>query len=204
MYLFPSFEVTNGRIDLKFGTRKTILYMLESGLSIYPEHSGKLVVRFAGSPARTDRAGNGFGHIRGSASWYTAPAASNSNRLEANILLDPSNLGELTTLLEGHDLGVHGTVSSQIHVDGPINNLRASGELRLSDVHRWDLLPASGEDWKFRFRAEANLLADQLFFQTLPSPNGEKGHASARLKNQTPKGAPPAKPFDCNNDGCSS
>ena len=62
---FPAFVVANARIDFKLGTRKTTLYLLGTDLSIYPERSGKLYIQFSGSPARTDRAGNGFGHLRG-------------------------------------------------------------------------------------------------------------------------------------------
>ncbi len=61
--LFPAIEISGGRLNFKFGTRKTTLYIAESDLSIYSERSGKLLIQFSGSPARTDRAGNGFGHL---------------------------------------------------------------------------------------------------------------------------------------------
>ena len=74
--LFPALEVSDGRVDFKFGTRKTTLYISESDLSIYPERSGRVYIRFSGSPARTDRAGMGFGHFRGNVQWFmnSAPA----------------------------------------------------------------------------------------------------------------------------------
>ncbi len=166
--LFPAFEVENGRIDFKLGSRKTTLYLLQSDLTIYPERSGKLYVRFSGSPARTDRAGNGFGHLRGTANWYTNPASALANQLEADVTLDPSNLSELTTLFEGHDLGVHGTVSSRARIEGPSTALRIAGELHLEDVHRWDLLPSSGEDWRIRYRGGIDGLGRKFSLQTVP------------------------------------
>ena len=165
---FPAFEVENGRIDFKLGARKTTLYLLESNLTIYPEHSGKLYIRFSGSPARTDRAGNGFGHLHGTANWYVNPATAQANQLEAELALDPSNLSELTTLVEGHDLGVHGTVSSRARIEGPSTALRVSGELHLEDVHRWDLLPSSGEDWRIRYRGGVDWLDHTLNIETVP------------------------------------
>ncbi len=169
----PAFEVSDGRIDFKFGARKTPLYLLGSDLTIYPERSGKLYIQFSGSPARTDRAGNGFGHLRGTANWYMNPRSRTANQLEADLVLDPSNLSELTTLFEGHDLGVHGTISSRVRIQGPSSALRIAGELRLEDVHRWDLLPSRGEDWRIRYQGEVDLRAHQLDLETTSWHAGE-------------------------------
>jgi hypothetical protein len=171
--LFPAVEVSQARIDFKFGTRKTTFYMTGTDVSIYPESSGKLYIQFSGSPARTDRAGIGFGHLRGSANWYLNPPSSSANQLEANVTLDPSDLSELTTLFEGYDLGIHGTVSSQARIVGPANALRLNGELRLQDVHRWDLLTSQGEDWHIRYRGDIDVLAHRFELATEPWRAGE-------------------------------
>lgn len=171
--LFPAFEIADGRVNFKLGTRKTTLYMTDAGLSVYPERSGKLYLRFSGSPARTDRAGNGFGHVHGTANWYLAPANREANQLEADITIDPSNLSEFTTLLEGYDIGVHGMVSSHALIEGPVTALRIRGALRLADVHRWDLLPASGEDWRIRYRGSVDLTAHTLQLETMPERAAE-------------------------------
>lgn len=171
--LFPAFEISGGRVNFKAAMRKNTLYIADTDLSVYPERSGKLYLRFSGSPARTDRAGNGFGHLRGTANWYLAPATRDSNQLEAEITIDPSNLSELTTLVEGYDVGVHGTVSSHARVEGPATALRIRGELHLEDVHRWDLLPSSGEDWRIGYQGDVDLLAHTLQLETRPAHAGE-------------------------------
>ncbi len=171
--LFPVFEVSRGRINFKFGIRKSTVYVLDSDLSIYPERSGKLFIQFSGSPARTDRAGNGFGHLRGKVNWYVNPRSATANQVEADLRLDPSNLSEITTLMEGHDIGVHGTVSSHAAIEGPITDLRIRGELRLGDVHRWDLLPSSGEDLRVRYGGKADLLAHNFMLNTFGAQAGE-------------------------------
>ncbi len=178
---FPAVEVSDGRVDFKFGTRKTTLYISESDLSIYPERSGKVYIRFSGSPARTDRAGMGFGHFRGDINWFLASSAG-ANRIQAQVNLDPSNLSELTTLIEGHDIGVHGTVSSQLRVEGPATGLDVAGELQLNEVHRWDLLPSSGENWTIRFSGGLDLLAHSFDLRTLPSPQGKETPVTMRLR----------------------
>ncbi len=182
MNFFPAVQVSEGRIDFKFGMRKTLLYIANADLSIYPESSGKLYIRFSGSPARTDREGNGFGHLRGAANWYLKPVASDANQLEADVTLDPSNLSELTTLVQGEDAGVHGTVSSHLKLEGPLAGLRLQGEVHLADVYRWDLLPPSGEDWRIQYRGNIDLVAQQFEVETLPSRAGETSPVALHLR----------------------
>lgn len=179
--LFPAFEIADGRINFKFGDRKTTLYVTDSDFTVYPERSGKLFMRFSGSPARTDRAGNGFGHLSGTANWFSAPHNGNSDQLEADVFVDPSNLAELTTLVQGYDIGVHGTVSSHFRVRGPATALRITGELHFTDIHRWDLLPSSGEDWRVRYRGDLDLLAHTFDLQTV-SRTGEISPVALALR----------------------
>lgn len=177
--LFPALEVSGGRIDFKFGTRKPTLYISDSDLSIYPQRSGKVYIQFSGSPARTDRAGNGFSHFRGSVNWYTrAPKA---NQLEADITLDESNLSELTTLLEGHDIGIHGTVTSHARIAGQLSGLHLTGEFVLNDVHRWDLLPSSGDEWHVRYQGTLDLVAHRCDIQTMPSGQNQSTPVSVQM-----------------------
>jgi hypothetical protein len=178
----PAFEVSNGRIDLKFGTRKATLYMTETDLSIYPQRSGKIYIKFEGSPARTDRAGNGFGHLRGTANWYLTPASATANQLESDVTLDQSNLSELTTLFQGQDLGVHGNISGRVRISGPASDLRAAGEIRLQNVHRWDLIPSPGDDWRVPFQASVDLRSHVLNLRTVPAESGEPAPAMLQLR----------------------
>jgi hypothetical protein len=179
--LFPFLEVSNGRIDFKFGMRKTTLYISETDLSIYPARSGKVYIAFSGSPARTDRAGMGFGHFRGGVNWFLKGSTRGANQLQAEINLDPSNLSELTTLVEGHDIGVHGTVGSRLQFEGPATALKVTGVLRLNDVHRWDLLPSSGEEWVVRLGGNLDLLAHHFELSTQSSQPGQSVPVAMRL-----------------------
>ncbi len=166
--LFPALAISGGRIDFKFGVRKKTLYIDDADVSIYPERFGKLYVQFAGSPARTDRAGTGFGHLHGSANLYLGRRSPSENQVEANIILDPSNVSEIATLLRGYDVGVHGTASGEARIEGPATALRVSGELRVQDVHRWDLLPAAGEQLRIAYHGGIDLLGRQLSLEAVP------------------------------------
>lgn len=165
---FPAFEISGGRVDFKLGTRKTTLYIADADVSIYPEPLGKIYIRFAGSPARTDRSGDGFGHLHGTANWYLSPRKIDGNQLESDVTLDPSNLSEIATLLEGHDVGVHGMASGHARIDGPATALHLSGDLRVEDLHRWDLLPAVGGQWRIRCNGQIDLLAKALSLEAIP------------------------------------
>jgi hypothetical protein len=179
--LFPFIEVSQGRVDFKIGARKTTLYILDSDLSIYPEKDGKVYVSFSGSPARTDRAGMGFGHFRGGINWFASESEQTPGRVQAEIDLEPSNLSELTTLVQGHDLGIHGTVSSKLQFEGPASGLTVAGEVHLNDVHRWDLLPSSGEAWAVKLGGNLDLLKQHLELRTAPGDQNKPAPIAVRV-----------------------
>lgn len=182
MDLFPAVAVSGARLDFKLGARKTTFYVTDTDLSVYPERSGKLYIQFSGSPARTDRAGNGFGHIRGTANWYRKPVSPDANQLEMDLRLDPSNLSEWTTLLEGHDVGVHGIVSSHARIEGPENALRLTGDLRLGDVRRWDLLPFTSKDWQIGYGGVIDLAHSTLTLKTVSVSRGAPPPVALELR----------------------
>ncbi len=181
----PAIQISNGRLDFKFGTRKTTFYVSGADISIYPEYSGRVSMNFTGSPARTDRAGNGFGAMRGSLNWLASSTANQpaaGDQLEADVTLLPSDLSEITTLLEGNDVGVHGTVSSRATIAGPLDALKVTGDLHLQDVHRWDLLPSSGDDWRVPYEGSVDLVAHHLELRTLPQKTGEAVPAALQVR----------------------
>ncbi len=180
--LIPAIQITNGRLDFKLGTRKTVFYIAGADISIYPEYSGRVDLNFTGSPARTDRAGNGFGALQGTLNWFVNPTSSQANQLEADVTLLPSDLSEITTLIEGHDIGVHGTLSSRAKIAGPLSALKLTGDLRLQDVHRWDLLPSTGDDWRVPYEGTIDLVAHNLDLRTLPQRPGEAVPAALQVK----------------------
>ena len=179
--LFPTFEVSDGRIDFKFGTRKTTFYLLDSDLGIYTGRPGTLSVQFSGSPARTDRAGIGFGHMHGTADWHVNVSGPAADQLEADVMLDPSNLSELTTLFAGEDIGVHGSISGRARIAGPLTALRVSGDLRLGDVHRWDLLPLSGEYWQVQYAGAIDWAKHTIGLHTVSAPSRDGNPVSLEL-----------------------
>lgn len=180
--ILPAVTISDARLNFKFGNRKTVFYMEGTDLVTYPESTSKVHLRFAGSPSRTDRSGHGFGMVRGEANWYVKPATPAANKVEADLTLERSNLSETITLIEGYDIGIHGTVSSHLAITGPEGALKVRGDLRLEDVHRWDLLPSSGEDWHVRYRGEVDLLQHKIQLETLPNSSNSISPVALQLR----------------------
>ena len=139
----PAIHVRNGRINFKFGDTKSVFYLTSTDLDISPGSLGSgWKVECSSMPARTDRSAQGLGSFTLKGRWYVAP-----ERVDLNFQLDRTGLGELTALVRGQSGSVHGTISSRLHLGGPIHNIGIQGRLNIQDVHRWDLLPGTGEEW---------------------------------------------------------
>lgn len=159
MSSMPAVHVRNGRINFKFGDTKSTFYLTETDLDISPPgaRSGGWNVSCTGQTARTDRSGHGLGLFSLQGHWFVAP-----ERVDLDLTLDRTGLGEWTALLRGEAGAVHGTVTSRLHLGGPIHNIGIAGRLTVEDVHRWDLLPPSGQGWPLDVRGTLDLVGQRL------------------------------------------
>ncbi|HXE13246.1 MAG TPA: hypothetical protein VN633_14060 [Bryobacteraceae bacterium] len=178
----PALQIEDARLNFKFGQRKSIFYVDDADIAAYPESSGKVRIRFSGTPSRADRSGHGFSSFEGEANWYFRPSAPNANQLEADVNLEQSNLSEITSLIEGYDIGIHGSVSSHLQISGPADALRLRGNLSLEDVHRWDLMPSSGENWNVRFGGLVDLANNRIQLQTIPASEQSPSPMSLQVR----------------------
>jgi hypothetical protein len=162
----PAIHVRNSRINFKFGDTKSVFYLMDTDLDIAPPGSlgGGWNVSCEAQAARTDRPAQGLGGFTLRGKWYVAP-----ERVDLNLQLDRAPLGELTALLRGQAGGIHGTISSDLHLAGPIDGIGILGRLTIEDVHRWDLLPPKGAGWPLDIRGRLNLTAQQLELQSTSS-----------------------------------
>ena len=162
----PAIHVRNSRINFKFGETKSVFYLMDTDLDIAPPGSlgGGWKVSCEAQAARTDRPAQGLGGFTLKGKWYVAP-----ERVDLNLQLDRAPLGELTALIRGQAGGIHGTISSDLHLAGPIDGIGILGRLTIQDVHRWDLLPPKGAGWPLDVRGRLNLTAQQLELQSTSS-----------------------------------
>ena len=166
MSAVPAIHVRNGRINFRFGDTKSVFYLMNTDLDIGPPTSlsGGWRVSCEAQAARTDRPATGLGAFTLAGKWYVAP-----ERVDLDLQLDRARLDELTALVRGQAGGVHGIVSSRMHLAGPIDGIGILGRLSIEDVHRWDLLPPKGDGWPLDIRGRLNLPAQQLELQSTSS-----------------------------------
>ena len=159
----PAIHVRDSRIHFKFGDVKSVFYLTETDLDISPPGSvGRgWSVECEARPARTDRPAQGLGSFRLKGRYFVDP-----ERVDMDMVLDRTGLGELTALLRGQAGSVHGTISARLHFGGPIQNVGIQGRLNVEDVHRWDLLPPKGQGWPLDVRGRWNLVGQQLELQS--------------------------------------
>ena len=139
----PAIHVRNSRIHFKFGDTKSVFYLTETDLDISPSGSGgDWKIACSAKPARTDRPAQGLGSFTLKGRWYAEPG-----RVDLDMDVDRAALGEVTALMSGQDAGVHGTLSSRLHLAGPLNNMGITGRLDIGDVHRWDMMPGNSQGW---------------------------------------------------------
>jgi hypothetical protein len=179
----PQIHVRNSRVNFKFGDAKSVFYLMETDLDISPPSAagGGWRVSCSAKPARTDRPAQGLGSFTVKGRWYVAP-----ERVDFDVELNRSALGEITALLRGQAGGVHGTLSARLHLAGPLDNIGVAGRLHVEDVHRWDLLPSQGNDWPLDIGGRLDLIAQELELQShsasdVPLPLSLRFHASNYL-----------------------
>jgi hypothetical protein len=164
----PDIQIRGGRIDFQFGDTKSVFYIRDSDVDVYPNENGQVVIRFSGAPSRTDQASQSFGELTARGLLQSGP--NGEDRLDLGVNLDRTAISELTRLFHGSDLGVHGYVLANAKLSGPLSKLDIAGDLNISDVHRWDLMPAPGEGWTLNYRGLLNLTGHHLELASLTTP----------------------------------
>ncbi len=164
----PDIEIRSGRLNFKFGDTKSVFYVSNADVDIYRASGGALGIRFAGEPARTDRGAQGFARITGRG-LLASPGS--DPHLNLGLVLERSNLSDIFTLVEGHDVGIHGFASGNVHLGGPLTRVGISGELTLTDLHRWDLITQrTGDGWPIDFQGVWDAPGQSLRLDTIAPP----------------------------------
>jgi hypothetical protein len=167
---FPDIEVRSGRLNFKFGDTKSVFYISDADMDVYPRSSGELIVKFEGAPARTDRGARGFGILSGRGTVRVL--AGSENQMAMTLEMERTSITELSHLFGIPDSGVHGTVTAQAHVRGPVTHPSVTGDLTIEDVHRWDLSrSANGEVWTVAWRGAVDLRSQRIEVETASPPN---------------------------------
>lgn len=178
----PVIQVRGGRINFRSGDTKSIFYLTEASMDAIPPSSPgeEWRLRLEGQPARTDRAALGFGTFSARGTWH--PDARTGGRVDLFLTLEKSSLAELVRLVHGHDVGVHGQVTSNAHLTGPVDGVQITGRMQVSDIHRWDQLPPYAGGWAMEYGGRIDLVSQALELETVPPAAGGPLPVSFRLR----------------------
>ena len=175
-------ELQDARINFKSGNTKSVFFLSGVDAALYstpPPDGGSAParwnLRFTCSPARTDRTLTDVGRLRVKGSFAPAPADApdTGSDLRLQVSLTDAYLADLLVLASGTDHGIHGVLEVQAWLRGQPEALRASGTLRLRDLHRWDMLPPErGSSVELRYEALLNGPAGRLEVEKLEAALG--------------------------------
>jgi hypothetical protein len=160
----PDVQIREGRLNFRIDKTKSVFYVDNADLDLYPNPNGDLVIRFSGEPARTDHASQGLGRIVARGTLRARSGA--DDQLNMSVQLERTAITEITRLFDVQDIGVRGFTASNVKLDGPLSHLNISGDLRIEDIHRWDLMPNKGEGWTLNYAGSLNVPAQQLDIET--------------------------------------
>ncbi len=144
---FPSVHLRGGRINFKLGDTKSMFYLRNTDVDLWPPDSaeGPWTLRVHAEPARTDRPARfGFGSFMLRGQWLEG-----SRTTTLDVKLEQSELGDVMTLFNGYESGIHGDVSGDAHLAGPLNRIGIAGRFTVSDLHGWNQTPPGGNAWRF-------------------------------------------------------
>ncbi|MEQ1946070.1 MAG: AsmA family protein [Bryobacteraceae bacterium] len=164
----PSIQMRAGRVNVKFGQMKSVLYFDDSDLDISADANGTVDLRFSGLPERTDRPAEAFGHffVRG----VIAPAGS-QQQTNLRVEMEPTTLDGLTHLLGviGYDL--EGQVALDVQINGaPGKALDIKGDVEFRDDRPASVLPQFGGKAKLGIRGTFDVAQQALRVASVTTP----------------------------------
>ena len=152
---FPYVEAEDGRINFKSGEIKSVYAITEADFSWWLEGDNRWNVQLEAKPIRTDLPISDTGTMRVRARLGRA-ATLGGTPIEATVTLNDAQLGSLTKLFLGRDVGWRGGVSGDLTAQGRLDSLHLASRLRVSDFRRYDVATASSANWRAECSAVLN------------------------------------------------
>lgn len=162
----PRFVVRNGRINFRTGTMKSPFYLnaVDLELAAEPGADGGFEWRYEASPARTDRAEQGFGRFSGSGQWHPGESG---GVVDIELSLERSATAEVSMLLASRDVGIPGRVWSQARLFGPLSKVRVTGSLQFEGLERSGLFSFRDARLSIPYEGFVDVPAQRLELATL-------------------------------------
>src|SRR5271166_4404670 len=135
---FPYVKASAGRINFKLGQVKKAFAFTDADFALWLESESQWGIRLEGRPMRTDLGISDTGTLKLDGRFQRGSALQNTP-INFRITLAGGPLGQLTTLIYGHDRGWRGAVSSNATLTGTPAALGITLDAQVDDFRRYDI-----------------------------------------------------------------
>ncbi len=160
---FPYIEADQGRINFKLGPEKKPYALTDANFGIWQDSENTWGMRLRAQPVRTDFNLSDTGMLRVSGSWQRARTL-RETPVRFSLQWERAQLGQVTKLVYGRDLGWRGTLGAAVTLTGTPADLAISTSDSVDDFRRYDL-PGNGTlrlavDCNARYRSADHTLPE--------------------------------------------
>jgi hypothetical protein len=144
---FPYVEASTGRINFKLGQVKKAFAFTDADFALWLDSESQWGIRLEGRPMRTDVGISDTGTLKLDGRFQRGSSLRNTP-VNLKFTLTGGPLGQITTLVYGHDRGWRGALSSNSILTGTPAALGITLDVQVDDFRRYDI--ALGESLRMR------------------------------------------------------
>lgn len=136
---FPYIEADSARINLKVGQEKKVFALNDADFALWLASEDEWRMRLEARPVRTDANLTDTGTLKLQGSWRRA-ASLHETPFQFRVWWDDGQLGQLTSLIYGHDRGWRGSVRGSATIRGTPGDMKIAADGRIDDFRRYDII----------------------------------------------------------------
>ena len=153
---FPYIEATNGRINFKYGLKKSVFSFTEADFALWSPAENQWRMRLEARPVRTDMPVTDTGTVKAEATVQRAELLRDAP-MKATVTWERVQLGNLTRLIEGEDRGWRGALDMSAQLSGSPAALHFTTSAELRDFRRFDISTGDAENLSASCEGELNV-----------------------------------------------
>ena len=135
---FPYIEGTSGRINFKVGAEKKPYALTNADFALWQDSENAWGVRLKAQPFRGDLNLNDTGQLQVNGTWQRAGVLQETP-LQFSVEWNRAQVGQLTKLFTGNDLGWRGGIQLEVALSGTPAKLRIASDGSIDDFRRYDI-----------------------------------------------------------------
>jgi hypothetical protein len=184
--IFPYIEADNGRINFKVGLEKKSYSLTDADFALWLESDDQWGMRLRAQPVRTDFNLTDTGTLRVNGTWQRSGTLSETP-LNFSLRWDRAQLGELTKLLYGRDMGWRGALLISADLSGSPAELNINLTSSIDSFRRYDIIAQQSLRLSTSCQALYSSIARAVSNLTCISPVGQ-GLLSVKGRVEAPTG----------------